>query len=506
MSQHILTLQPTDVLFFKDGRPMEGSSAGHGAAWPLPHVLDSALHHALRRARFRDFTPHSHTVKRSGRELNADREQHGRQFGSLQSAGPFPIRTDGSGDQWFFPRPADAAQAHSSTVTHRPLADELIDTASSLHPKLKPVVNTLPPSKDKAETWLGVEAWQAYLDGTGIDLSDDLKDQPEEKQTARKEERKKHFLRDDSLFAAEHTVGIGTDPETGTQDGERIYSAAYLRLRPDFRIGLIASCLDKGKDGRLADTDLLEKTFLNSGHENHILAGGQQRTCTVLRQKAQTLPLPLGKTDGFTRHNGKWLVKWVLLTPAIYPHLKANPSQAIPEHPGGWLPSWIHPETLQVLLKDPAAPRPAREKGEARADYRRRLHRQLETTIDAHLVAVITGKPILVTGWALTDTHNEDGTLLNTGGARATHLAVPAGSVYYFECASPEAARSLATALNWHGTVTQASPPESIASVPLANNGQTGGSGHTIQNRRSTLMGEKGFGLGVCGTWNFHPA
>lgn len=27
----------------------------------------------------------------------------------------------------------------------------------------------------------------------------------------------------------------------------------------------------------------------------------------------------------------------------------------------------------------------------------------------------------------------------------------------------------------------------------------------TIKNRRSTLLGEKGFGLGGCGTWNFSP-
>jgi hypothetical protein len=40
----------------------------------------------------------------------------------------------------------------------------------------------------------------------------------------------------------------------------------------------------------------------------------------------------------------------------------------------------------------------------------------------------------------------------------------------------------LAGALNWHGA-------ESKPTV--------------IKNRRSTLMGEKGFGLGVCGMWKF---
>lgn len=479
MSQHILKLAPTDVLFFKDGRPMEGSSAGHGAAWPLPHVLDSALHHALRRAKFEDFIPHAHTVKRSGQELNTDREGHGRTFGSLQSAGPFPVKADGT---WLFPRPADADAVSSSETTHRPLLDPPAHTASSLHPGLKPVVNTRPPNKDKAEKWLSSEAYQAYLDGPGLDLSDSLRDLSEETLKVRRDERAKNFLGDESIFAAEHNIGIGTNPETGTQDGERIYSASYLRLKEDFRIGLIAQCLDKGKGGHVAETDLIEKTFLNSGHENHILAGGQQRTCTVLREHAESLPLPIGPAITGTR------VRWTLLTPAIFPHLPASENNPT-EHPGGWLPTWIHPQTLAIQLKDPSARKPPRHKGEARADYRRRLHRELGENIDATLVAAVIPKPLPVTGWALTDTDQDNGTLISTGGARATHLAVPAGSVYYFECGSPEAAQALAAALNWHGDLSQ---PSTLNSQP-------------IRNRRSTLFGEKGYGLGVCSTWTPLP-
>jgi hypothetical protein len=67
-------------------------------------------------------------------------------------------------------------------------------------------------------------------------------------------------------------------------------------------------------------------------------------------------------------------------------------------------------------------------------------------------------------------------------GPRPTLLAVPAGAVYYFEADSPADAARLAAALNWHG------------STP----------GHVIVNRRSTLLGEKGYGLGVCGTWQFY--
>ncbi len=45
-----ILLQPTDVLFFRDGRPMTGSLAGHGAAWPLPNVINAAVHAGLTEA------------------------------------------------------------------------------------------------------------------------------------------------------------------------------------------------------------------------------------------------------------------------------------------------------------------------------------------------------------------------------------------------------------------------------------------------------------------------
>ena len=48
--------------------------------------------------------------------------------------------------------------------------------------------------------------------------------------------------------------------------------------------------------------------------------------------------------------------------------------------------------------------------------------------IPARLVAALVPKPLAVTGWALGGYANGD-----PGGAKSTHLAVPAGAVYYFE-------------------------------------------------------------------------
>jgi hypothetical protein len=328
---------------------------------------------------------------------------------------------------------------------------KIAGAASSLHPGLHPVVSTRPPSKLSPAPWCSAAAWNAYLTGKAA---------PDPS----------HFPADGDLFAAEQNIGIGIDPETETQDGERFYSASYLRLRKDVRLGLVCQCMDKGSEGDRAENDLIASAFPNSGARTHILAGGQQRTCSVVRKTRPTLELPAGPEISGN------LVKWTLLSPAIFPRLDVsgkNPTF----HPGGWLPSWIHPESLAVQLKDPAA---AFRGSEGRSTWRNRV--AALPAIDARLVAALVPRAIPVTGWALHDTHDETGAFDQPGGARATHLAVPAGSVYYFEAANETAARQLAAALNWHGA----------------------GKPDAIRNRRSTIMGEKGFGLGVCTTWAWH--
>jgi len=447
MSQntHQLTLTPSDVLFFRDGRPMEGSSIGHGAAWPLPNILDSALHHALRRS---GEISHTHTPKRSGKELNSARERH---FGSLQTAGPFPILNG----VWYFPRPTDADKGATAQTTHKPLKEKLPGTASSLNDKLTPVANTQPPSKEKSERWLSSDAYQDYLNNSGNIKETDITD----------EEKKIHFLNDSHIFAAEHNIGIGIDPNSGTTIDGAFYSASYLRLKENAHLGLLAKCQDKDSG------DLISKVFPNSGVDTKILAGGQQRTCGVERVSPEKLTLPMGTT--ITGH----LVRWTLLTPAIFPEILENREKGVPCHPGGWLPSWIDAE-MHVQLKDSEASK--RQSGEGRVSWRKRV--KALNRINARLVAAIIPRAIPVTGWATHDTDDQSGKLISTGGARATHLAVPAGAVYYFEAESKEEAEKLADALNWHGTT----------------------SGTEIINRRSSLMGEKGFGLGVCSNFNYH--
>jgi CRISPR-associated protein Cmr3 len=221
--------------------------------------------------------------------------------------------------------------------------------------------------------------------------------------------------------------------------------------------------------------------------QNHtIVVGGQQRICSV--EKANHgLTLASALPHGAAIESEH--LKWVLLTPAVYPHLEANPAQGISEHPGGWLPNWVVPcdgftvkqgvKTVevakgQVLLKA-AQPR----NGQGRDRWREQI-RGAEF-LNCRLVAARIPKLVVLTGWTEA-LHLKDTELTRPHGPRATLLAVPAGAVYYFK--GPDAAR-LSHVLNWHGDTSDRD------------------FGQTIKNRRSTLMGEKGFGLGVCGPWQF---
>jgi CRISPR type III-B/RAMP module-associated protein Cmr3 len=416
-----LLLNPTDILFFRDGRPMGGASAGHGAAWPLPSVINHALHAALWRAGDIFKKAHAHRRGRSG-DYSETRD---RKFGGLVTAGPFPVSPKG---KWFFPRPADADDS-SRPILH-PL--EQSDPSSLPKPCRYPVVSSRPPSKTAPKPWWSAAAWQSYLNAQAHSEASD-------------------FIEDANFASTEHSYGIGIDSSTGSVIEGAFYSAHYLRLRPNWALGALATAPDKEYNHDVYGNDLI-RALLN-GHGTEIVVGGQQRICNAnLNSAPQTLPLPIGPAITGTR------VKWVLLSPAIFP--------AVGPHPGGWLPSWVNHLTGQVELLDGPG---------KNAAARRKVPEG--KPIQARLVAALIGKPIPVTGYALP--HETTGT---QGGAKPTHLAVPAGAVYYFEADNEDAAQKLAAALNWHGS--ESNPT-------------------TIKNRRSTLMGEKGFGLGVCGTWSF---
>ena len=424
-----ILLHPSDVLFFRDGRPMGGASSGQGAAWPLPNVINHAFHAALHRAGFDGIHKHVPGRSSSRRDFSdTNRDTNGRSFGSLTSAGPFPVCTNGDGHTWFFPRPADADDSGKTVLFPvKPLG-----TSSLPRPLIYAVGSSQPPSKEPPRNWWNKAAWNLYLGGSKVSSL-----------------MGPALSKDDTDFAdTEHGYGIEIDAETSSVVDGQFYSAHYLRLRPGWALGVLSEARDKE-----LDEDLIVK--LLNGADHRIITGGQQRVCTAECRTLQQLPLPVGGPITGTR------VKWVLLTPAIFPE--------IDHHTGGWLPSWVDNNGAVQLLDGPGKNAAKRRK----VDVGKR--------IQATLVAAITGKPVPVSGYALPITSDPD---RQEGGAKSTHLAVPAGATYYFETNSPEDAQKLADALNWHGRQSESS---------------------TIYNRRSTLMGEKGFGLGVCSSWDFLP-
>ena len=155
-------------------------------------------------------------------------------------------------------------------------------------------------------------------------------------------------------------------------------------------------------------------------------------------------------------------VKWLLLTPAIFAH--------------GWRPGWISDQGEVRLRVVPPCTEARRERRRSRRQEGWRYDEAQDDAVPvrARLVAACIGKPQVIGGWELLGepTDAADG----PGRAKGTFLAVPAGSVFYFE----------ATGDN-----------REAEAVRLAE---------VLQARcRSDFYGEKGYGLGVCGTWRFFP-
>ena len=418
------TFRPSDLLFFRDGRPID-AVGGYGARWPDAPLIFDALHAALHRAfpMPQEWEHHHRTGHSSTRDYDAERNQR---FGGLATAGIFPV----FGNQWLFPAPADWRISENSSGALRP-TQVPSGARSNLPPPLcYPLLSPVEPSKKQPHPWWTRAAWEAYLRGETPAANGQFENE--------------------TLFSSEWHTGIGIDPATGTQDGERIYSAQYLRLREEVHCGFFAALPTKQQDTTVRDclAELIDG-------EARIIIGGQQRLCTVESDATEPATL-LPQTPPITGR----LVKWVLFTPVLFPR--------IGEHPGGWLPSWICRSTGKVKLLDG----PGKNKAQ-------RTKVNEGQPIQAKLVAACVPKPIALSGWSERLDATKDAGATDNTGPRATQLAVPAGAVYYFEADDEAHAQKLAAALSWNSS--------------------------PCFTRRSTLLGEKGLGLGVCGGWEYYP-
>ncbi len=179
-----------------------------------------------------------------------------------------------------------------------------------------------------------------------------------------------------------------------------------------------------------------------------------------------SLPHSIDSSDLKEEEDGTCLIKYILLSPAVFPYIRANPDKGIKEHKGGWLPNWVEEDSFSVKLPKTSNDR-KRSSG---------LAKKTTEFIDAKLIsAVIAKNPMIVSGYS--NGHNG-----NEKGHKSTLLAVNAGSVYFFETKTKDDAIALVKALSWDcgdKTATE------------------------IKNLRSSLFGEKGFGLGICTLWQW---
>ena len=402
MPEYSFDIIPLSRLFMKDARPMTGSDAGLGAQWPRPDHVWHAIFHAFHTA-WPEKQDWEHEHKKTPEEKN---KKTSCRFGALKTAGPFPKGKDG---KLYFPMPLD--------WNYRLVSGEGMDLPKPLtHAFQNRVVG-----KQNPPQWISSADYVTYLNG-------DESDYPEKAE----------------LYDTERDIGIAIQSDTGTTEEGKLYQAEYIRLQEGVKLAMEASC-EVHNGYTKQTTDLFEKL----GVPFYTVLGGQQGISLVEGGRGN-LGIPKIQIEEITSQH----LRWTLLTPAVFPKIDANLDKKINYHPGGWLPSWIDPNTGKVLLTNEVSPRGVKESRDA---YRARVRKAGQ--ISATLIATRIGNPLAFSGWDVQDT-----------APKPTVLAVPAGSCYVFDCGSTENAQALAKALNW-------------------------------PKRRSALFGERGFGLGICSSY-----
>ena len=297
-------LSPRDVLFFRDGRPMDADKAvkdvrniGHGAVWPRPdHLFKGAIHALLKSV--------------SGAQFG--------DFPSLKVVGPYPAM-DGV---LYLPRPLDwdmSIERCTDTDLPAPLEFGFIDRVEG---------------KKKYPAWIKYEDFARYLRREDQGLYD--AEEIEVGDNGEKITRKvvKFPYSDGALFGAEARIGTTLDAQTGASrrvNGEHAsgqYQGEYLRLQK----GVTMWCaVETGKVGLRPDAPDAPEL------PRAIVLGGQGGV--ALRREtdidlAALFPAPQVAAEG------EVYVRWTLIAPALFLQT-------------GWLPGWCRDSR-----KNPPDPKP----------------------------------------------------------------------------------------------------------------------------------------------------
>ncbi len=407
-TRHIFELEPQDTLFFRDARPMQAGAGSGGHGANWP--LPSVLHEALRAALLQATgrVPAAKALRGHKNPTGKERMFVTRDFESLRTVGPFPV-VDGT---VYLPTPADVIPVEDGKVALMAPMNPGRGVANYPTSWFKPIGAPVRPGKQELDRWISMLDFERLLRASGM----------------------VEVPAPPKLWQVEHRIGVGIDPTTRAAAEHSLYSAEHLRPVNGMRLCLEARVA--------ADAPAREIQALESLVGNHLTLGGESRICRIAPGVEFRWPEP---PRNVTR------IKWVLVTPAVFT--------------GGWLPNWVRKENGRVWLKCGDL---RRLPNEDRKTWRERVRRLPE--IKARLIAVCSGKPVAFSGWDLTGVTGEKSDA-GAGAPKATRLAVPPGSVYYFEADTPEQGNALVQALH----------------------------GRTL----SDFYGEKGMGLGFCGQWEW---
>jgi len=421
-------IEPVDVLFFRDAIPMQaGVGKGAGSRFPFP----TTLHEAFRSSLLLSIGKTVLEKKIPGRPKEAVRKGNwhdeiedspvkiaAREFRSLCTVGPFPY-LDGGG--LFLPVPMDVTveipgkegddenynpEKENRNEDKKQKSKDNQDRLIVLHRmqllwdkncsfnrngnsdaclRCLPV-STRPPSKDaELKGYFSIEQYKKYLAGSNEPI-----------QNARKESE---------FWQPEYRIGIQIDPETFSAKEGQIYAATYMRPVMTREKKLQFACQLKLKDPRNGEKEALDKL-------NWLLFGGEHRLARLYDARSKNpfednlfnpsedeLFKPLEKF----KKDEPVLLKWVLVTPAIFAY--------------GSIPGWCVENKGKNLPVGFVA---------------------LELKGKCCLISWCLGRPVTFSGFDVVDWKAKD-----------TLLGVPAGSVYYFLCENSDAAKELARKLHW---------------------------------------------------------
>ena len=139
-------IEPTDVLFFRDGIPMSaGMGKGHGCRLPFP----STLHEGFRASLLKHT---SQEVATKGVRVRDHKLIATKAFSSMRSAGPLPWHQDHG---VLLPVPLDAAFNTEKTCLHRLellVQPRPTSPSDAFHPACLPVATTPRASGGKVAT------------------------------------------------------------------------------------------------------------------------------------------------------------------------------------------------------------------------------------------------------------------------------------------------------------------------------------------------------------------